>query len=157
MRELKGKALPCFWGARIWVTLQLLLLMSLCIFSPSISSAQPSQKYKKESDAKAPDFVGSEMGQDVTDRINKTLEDYEKNVDKLETELKKFEKQNFRKDNYTVDGKQYQEMPKKHPLLQSKGVATTSQEDYTKKDTRVMFNQKTFGQCFEERQVHSGP
>lgn len=152
MRELKGKALPCFRGA-----MQLLLLLSLCIFCPEISSAQTSQKYKKESDAKAPDFVSPDMGKDVTERVNKTLEDYEKNVDKIESGLKKFEQQNFRKDNYTVDGKQYKEMPKKHPLLESKGVATTSQEDYTKKDTRVMFNQKTFGQCFEERQVHSGP
>ena len=34
-----------------------------------------------------PDFVSPDMGKDVTERVNKTLENYEKNVDKLESGL----------------------------------------------------------------------
>ena len=105
------------------------------------------------------DFVSPNMGRDITERIEEGLKDCQKNLPKIEKNLQSFEKQNFRKDSYTVknEGKSvtYDQMPKRHPLLDSDGVATTSGDDYAKKDTRVMFNRETFGQCFEERQVTS--
>lgn len=37
------------------------------------------------------------------------------------------------------------------------GIADSSEGDYTDKDSRVIFNTKTFANCFEERQVMDGP
>ena len=111
--------------------------------------------------AQPPEYVSAPMGQDIKQRIDKGLSDYRSNLSKIEKDLKKFKQENFKKDSYSLSFKgnqvTYDEMPKRHPLLDSNGVADTSQSDYTQKDTEVMFNPETFGECFEERQVQNGP
>lgn len=115
------------------------------------------------------DFVSESMKKDVKERVEKSLADYRKNLKTLEPQIRKFMKENdrvesidsfnikSRKEGSGTDNLANVKFPRKHPLLESDGVADTSKEDYTKKDTEVMLNTETFGQCLEERQVTSGP
>ena len=101
------------------------------------------------------------MAKDVQERIDEGLQDYRDKVDQIKDDLKNFANKNFKNGSYDVSykgkDKSYENMPRRHPLLDSDGVADTSKEDYTEKDSKVIFNTETFGQCLEERQVTSGP
>ena len=131
-------------------------ILCLIVFSnPLLSYAQETSENSKL------DFVSEDMATDVQERIDEGLSDYRDNLDTIEEQLKQFAEDNFRKDTYNVKGAKapFELMPKKHPLLESskKGVADSSKEDYTKNDTKVIFNKETFGQCLEEREIRSGP
>ncbi len=128
------------------ISLLSILLVGV-LFSAAIAVAQSS-----------PDFVSPEMAADVSERISKALRDYEQNVDQLEGDLRRFHQENSKRGSFQVRGrngntKTFSGMPRRHPLLDSDGVADTSQQDYTEKDTKVIMNPETFGPCFEERQV----
>ena len=98
---------------------------------------------QEQTGAPIPDFVSQPMGADVKERIDESLRDYRKNLDKIEGDLRSFYGENFRSGTYTVKDSQgksktFSNMPARHPLLDSQGVADTSSTDYNDKDSRVI-------------------
>ena len=135
---------------RFWV-LKLILLSVFCTFLWLPAAARADEQSMED----GLDWVEEPMKEDVKERVNKGIEDYENKVDELEPLIKQRMDEYRDSGEYTVKGENFPEQPKRHPLLDTpkKGVAKTSKEDYTEKDTKVIFNTETFGQCLEERQI----
>ncbi len=103
------------------------------------------------------DWVSSPMREDIKERLTRGLSDLEQKLGEMEPKIKQRMQQYAHSGAYQVGEEHYSDQPQRHPLLDRAGVSDSSQQDYTDQDTRVIFNQETFEQCFEERQVTTGP
>ena len=145
-------------------TALLCTLLAISCFLPS-TLIVPNLAFAQE-DAqmdKGLDFLDDKTKEAVKRRIKGARQEYDSEVEQLGPKIKQFMNQNAKKSSasdFNIKGGskalQGQKFPKKHPLLESKGVANTSKQDYTEKDTKVIFNKETFASCLEERQVPEG-
>ncbi len=146
---LRGIVRQC---QRLFVISLLLLLPFQLAVVTNVAQAERSQAEPKDDG-----FNSQQLKDDNKERIKEGFNDYKEQLPQFEQRFRTFWEQNKKKDNYNVTykGKTVTTQGAPKTALYEKGVAPTSQEDYTQKDVKVMLNTETFAKCYEERQVEN--